>query len=243
MSQETSFARTVAQAHAQADAVLLPPPETGPDACRGSTDVIEGDHRVVAQRAQGLTKGLASDRERATALFDAVRDEVAYDFAPRLQTRADWRASTTLERGSGFCQQKAVLLAALARAVDIPAAIGFQRIVDHKLIDTRYEHLLPGGLITFHGFNWLWLDGAWHAADATLDAGLCARRGYRLTELWPQESARLPLTDLAGEPHFDIQLEIGPFADLPESLSTLISKLHAGWDALREVARRTGATM
>lgn len=243
MSPEMSFARTVEQAHAQADAVPLPPPVTGPDACRGSTDVIERDHPAVVERARALTTGLASDRERAAALFEAVRDEVAYDFAPRLQTRADWAASATLERGSGFCQQKAVLLAALARAVDIPAAIGFQRIVDHKLIDTRYEHLLPGGLITFHGFNWLWLDGAWHPADVTLDAGLCERRGYRLTALWPRERARLPLTDLAGQPHFDIQLELGPFADLPESLSTLISKLHAGWDALREVARRTGATM
>lgn len=238
-----TFARTVEAAHAQADAVPLPPPEAGPERCLGATDVIERDHPAVVERARALTAGLTSDHDRAAALFDGVRDAIEYDFAPSLRSRADWAASATLERGGGFCQQKAVLFAALARAADLPAAIGFQRIIDHKLIDTRYEHLIPGGLITFHGFNWLWIDGAWRPADATLDAGLCARRGYRRTSMWPEAAARLPLTDRAGRPHFDIVLELGPYADLPDSLSALITQMHAGWDALRDVARRTGATM
>ena len=57
-------------------------------------------------------------------LFDHVRDEVAYEMAPRFdEGRDEWKASATLERGYGFCQQKAVALAALLRARGIPAGI------------------------------------------------------------------------------------------------------------------------
>ena len=228
---------------ALADSVPLPPALTGPEGCEGPTDVIESAHPAIVERALSLTAGVSNGIDRAAALFHWVRDAVAYDFTPDIRGRSDWSAVATLARGRGFCQQKALLLAALARAVGIPSAISFQRIVDHKLKDTRFEALLPGGLITFHGFTQLWLDGAWRAADATLDAALCARRGYELTELWPQERGRLPLLDLAGQPHFDILLEVGPFADMPASITTLAVSMHASWSGLRDLAIRTGATM
>lgn len=237
------MAETFHSSIALADSVVLPPVVDGPGGCTGPTDVIESEHPAVVARAQELVRGLTGERERAEALFLWVRDAIAYDFTPDLRTRADWAASGTLARGRGFCQQKAVLLAALARAAGIPSAITFQRIVDHKLKDTRFEAMLPGGLITFHGLDFLWVDGAWRPADATLDAGLCARRGYRLTELWPGDAARLPLLDLAGEPHFDILLESGPFADQPESITTLAAAMHESWAGLKDLARRTGATM
>ena len=39
--------------------------------------------------------------------------------------------SATLARGYGFCVNKAVLLAALARAVGIPARLGFADVRNH----------------------------------------------------------------------------------------------------------------
>lgn len=226
-----------------ADSVELPEPVLGPEGCLGPTDVIDSEAGEIRAQAAALVAGIEGDRERAEALFRWVRDAIAYDFTPDLRSRADWAASGTLSRGRGFCQQKAMLLAALARAAGIPSALGFQRIVDHKLKDTRFEALLPGGVITFHGFNFLWVEGAWCAADATLDAGLCGRRGYALTELWPGDRARLPLRDLAGAPHFDIVREMGPFADMPATITTLAVSMHESWSGLKELARRTGATM
>ena len=63
-------------------------------------------------------------------LFEYVRDEVAYEMAPRFdEGRDEWKASATLERGYGFCQQKAVALAALLRARGIPAGIVVQDLL------------------------------------------------------------------------------------------------------------------
>jgi transglutaminase-like putative cysteine protease len=221
----------------------LPAPGAEPTACLEPTDIIESTHPTIVETATRLTHGLDTPFARAAAVFAFVRDAVRYNFTPDLLSRADWRASETLARGDGFCQQKAVLLAALARAVGVPSAIGFQHLRDYKLLDTRYEGVLPDGLIPFHGLTYLWLDGGWRVADATLDAELCTHRRYRLVELLPDTDARLPTTDLDGEPHFDILAEFGPFPDLPESVSAFMVSLRPAWLALREVARRTGATM
>ena len=226
-----------------ADRVVLPAPVAGPDECREATDVIESDHEAIRAKAAELTSGLETDLERAKALFAFVRDAIAYDFTPDLRERADWSASRTLARGYGFCQQKAVLFAALSRAAAIPSAISFQRIVDHKLLDTRFEKLLPGGVITFHGLSFLWIGGRWRPADATLDAGLCGRRHYRLTELDPEGLGRLPATDLEGAPHFDILKEMGPFSDMPRGITDLATSMPEAWSGLRELAKRLGATM
>lgn len=172
------------------------------------------------------------------ALFYAVRDELRYDLAPRLEARGDWAASATIERRSGFCQQKAVVLASLLRGVGVPAAIDFQHLRDHKLLDPRFEKTLPGGIIAFHGRVQAHLGGRWRILDPTLDRRLCEARGYRLTE--PFEA--LPATDLAGASHFDELGRAGPFADLPRVVSEVALSLGGLWAELTR-ARERGASM
>jgi len=214
-----------------------------PAACLGPTDVIESEQPAIRDLAQRLTAGLDSPPDKARALFDYVRDEIVYNFAPLLATRSDWRASATLARGDGFCQQKALLLAALARAVGIPSQIGFQHLKDYKLLETRYVSVLPDGVIPFHGLNALYLNGRWIWADATLDAGLSERRGYRLVEFRADEDMLLPATDLAGRPHFDFLAEFGPYPDLPVALSDAFASLHTLWREWHAFVTRTGVTM
>ena len=223
--------------------VALPSPGAEPAGCLEPTAVIDSTHPAVVEMAGRLTHGLHTPSERAEAVFNFVRDAVRYNFTPDLLSREDWLASATLARGDGFCQQKAVLLAALARAAGIPSAIGFQHLRDHKLLDSRYEIALPDGIIPYHGLTHLWLDGAWRIADATLDAELCTRRRYQLVELVCGADARLPATDLDGKPHFDILTEWGPFPNLPESVSAFMVSLRPAWLAMKEIVRRTGATM
>lgn len=213
---------------------MLPDVEQGPDRCRSATDVIDSGHPAIAEKARALGT--------VAKLFAFVRDEIRYDFTPRLDARDSWRASTTLQRGKGFCQQKAVLFAALCRAAGTPAAICFQHIRDHKLLDTRFAAVLPNGIIAFHGLAAIWRDEKWVRVDPSLDSGLCKIRGYRRVELGAGESL-LPATDLVGHPHFDFLAALGPFADLPVAVTDLGVKIRPTWDALREVARKTGATM
>jgi hypothetical protein len=225
--------------------ISLPAEGADPARCLGPAFAVDSDHPALVARAREITRHATTDWERASALFAHVRDTIAYDFTPDLRSPDDWRASNTLARGTGFCQQKAVLLTALGRAAGIPSATGLQHILDHKLLDTRYEAWLPAGIIQFHGHSCFFLDGAWRIADATLDSALSVRREYRLVELsqTAPDAARLPRTDLAGAPHFDFLAEFGPFPEIPGPVVDLLVSLRPRWQALMQLARKTGATM
>ena len=225
--------------------IALPAEGADPARCLAASGAIDSDHPALVARAREITRGVTNEWERAAALLEHVRDAIAYDFTPDLRSPDDWRASQTLARGNGFCQQKAVLLTALGRAAGIPSATGLQHILDHKLLDTRYERWLPGGIIHFHGHSFFFLEGAWRIADATLDEALSTRKQYRLVSFSRSapEAARLPRTDLAGAPHFDFLADFGPFPGIPVAVVDLLVSLRPRWQALMEVARKTGATM
>ncbi len=210
-----------------------PPTVSDPATCLGPTDVIESTAPQVIALATRLTGDLSDPFLKARACFDHVRDEVAYNLTPLLPSRDCWQATATLDRGKGFCEQKAVVLTALLRASGVPAAMAFQHICDHQLLGTRFEKALPGGVIICHGLVRIHLDGAWWDADPTLDTRLCEHRGYRVTRLRRGQHARLPATTTSGEKHFDILAEFGPFQDLPHTVTDLAVGLMPMWEHLQ----------
>src|SRR5262249_16134041 len=142
---------------------------------------IDSDSKEVGATASKATAGCRSAREKATRLFDFVRDEIRYNFAPNVRGRGDFKASHTLPLANGFCMQNAALYAALCRASGIPARIGFQNIRDYK-ITGRFQELMGSNELWGHGMNAVYLDGRWLAVDCTLDRGLVERKNYRLVE-------------------------------------------------------------
>ncbi len=219
-----------------------PPTDISIATCLQATDVIDADHPTVRTTAVAITKGTIDPVAKAKKLFYFVRDEIIYNFAPRLRSRDDWKASATLARGNGFCQQKAVLLAALARAVGIPSQLALQHLRDEKLLGTRYEPYMPGGILPYHGLTVLYLNGHWLWEDATLDAALCNRQGYRPVVFSATEDALLPSTDLSGQPHFHFLAQFGPYPDLPIALSDAFIN-EEGWEAWEKLVQRTHITM
>ena len=110
--------------------------------------------------------------------------------------------------------QKAAIYAALCRAAGIPARIGFQHLVDYKIVGPFFD-MLGSNELRNHGMNAIYLDGRWLAVDATLDRALCERKNYRLVEFNGRHDALLPKTDRAGKPHFTIRQQKGFYNDTP----------------------------
>jgi transglutaminase-like putative cysteine protease len=175
---------------------------------------VDSDAPAVRNITAKLTARCRDARERARRLFDFVRDEIRYNFAPDVHQRRDFKASHTLELGNGFCMQKAALYAALCRASGIPARIGFQDLVDYK-ITGQFRELMGTNELSGHGMNAVYLDGRWLAVDCTLDRGLVERKNYRLVEFDGLHDALLPKTDRAGKPHFEILKQRGFYNDTP----------------------------
>src|SRR5699024_11463763 len=87
-----------------------------------SSDVCSSDlDPVIIDKAEEITEGLDSDREKAKAIYEYVAKNIDYDvekfdndvFNP------DDNAIDTLESGKGICQDYTFLTTALLRSVDI----------------------------------------------------------------------------------------------------------------------------
>jgi hypothetical protein len=141
-----------------------------------STEIIDSDNGRIRETARRLTTGLTEEGPRAQALFYFVRDEIHYNVYMLSTFREDFKASVTLERGKGYCVQKAVLLAALARAAGIPSRLAFARIVNHKM---PAELKAQTGIKEFpsHGYTQLFVKGRWMSVTPAFDRALCERIG------------------------------------------------------------------
>jgi transglutaminase-like putative cysteine protease len=110
--------------------------------------------------------------------------------------------------------QKAVLLAALARAAGIPSRLGFADVRNHKTPDWLRE-IMGTDLFVFHGYVELYLDGGWVKATPAFDAQSSRRAGALVVELDGTNDAMLHPVDPEGHPYIEYVQNRGWFADLP----------------------------
>ncbi|MFC2122671.1 transglutaminase family protein [Bacteroidota bacterium] len=178
------------------------------------TPVIDCDDESVKQKAAQLTQGNKNAVEKAINLFRFVRDEIRYNFWNLSDFLEDYRASATMARGEGFCIQKAIVLAALARAAGIPARLQFA-VIRNPLASDKIKELLGGDLFVSHGYNELYLEGKWLKVAPTYDRQLCEGKRFVLVEFDGVNHAVLPSCSLDGEPHIEYVLDRGHYDDLP----------------------------
>lgn len=179
------------------------------------TKVIDCDARTVKEKCRSITEGLQSDRERAIALFYFVRDEIRHNpYAPTLALE-EFKASATLDRGNGFCQHKAVLLVALARAAGIPARLGFVDVRDHLLSD-KFRAMIGGdNLLIQHGYAELRLGGKWVHVSPAYDLKTCQKAGFVPVEFDGVNDAKDSAYNREGKPHIEHVKDHGHFDDFP----------------------------
>ena len=169
---------------------------------------------AVRYRADEVAAGAASDEERAARLFYAVRDGIRYDPYSVTSDPGGYRASTVLAQRAAYCIPKAVALTALARAVRIPARLGFADVRNH-LASEKLLARLGTDLFVFHGFTEFWLAGRWVKATPAFNIELCERFGVRPLEFDGRSDALFHEYSADGRRHMEYVAERGSFADLP----------------------------
>ena len=110
-----------------------------------------GASNSVSGLAKSLTNGLTTETQKATALFNYVRDKIAYQFYYDTQKGADG----TLSSKSGNCCDKSQLLVAMAKSVGLTS-----RFVHGKCT-------FSSGLYTGHVWVQIKINGKWVNADTT----------------------------------------------------------------------------
>jgi transglutaminase-like putative cysteine protease len=123
-----------------------------------SDAIIDWQTPAVRQKALELTASLADDVTKARCLYEWVRDSISHSDDADLDI-VTCTASEVLQHGTGICFAKSHLLAALLRAVNIPAGFCYQVLRRDPPVDDE---------TVLHGFNALYLAslGKWMRVDA-----------------------------------------------------------------------------
>jgi transglutaminase-like putative cysteine protease len=201
------------------------------------TALIDSDHPAVAAFAQRHALG-ADARERAVALYYAVRDRFRYD-PYRVDLSPDgMRASTVLAQGFGWCVPKAALLAAACRASGIASRLGYADVRNH-LSTERMRATMRTDVFIWHGYTEIWLGGAWRKATPAFNIELCERFGLLPLEFDGRADSIYHAFDRAGNRHMEYVHQRGSFDDMP--LGAIVADfrktypaLTARWSALHD---------
>ncbi len=112
-----------------------------------SDTIVDWQTPTVRQKALELTRSLSDEVAKARCLYEWVRDAIPHTNDAGLDI-VTCTASEVLQHGTGICFAKSHLLAALLRAVNIPAGFCYQVLRINPPVDN--EPVL-------HGFNALYL--------------------------------------------------------------------------------------
>src|SRR5438270_4089924 len=186
---------------------------------------VDSTHPAVIGFARLHAHG-ANDRERAVALYYAVRDTIRYNPFQNFMTDATYRASACLERNVGWCVSKAALLAATARAAGIPARVGFADVKNH-LTTPELTAKMGTDLFVYHGYAELQLDGKWVKATPAFNLALCTRFRVKPLEFDGREDSIFHPFDEDDRRHMEYVRWRGEFADVPaEDIKRVFSETY-----------------
>ncbi len=185
-----------------------------PDASSlSATAMVNFNHPRIQAFVAEHGKG-GDERERAVALYYAVRDSFKYDPYRIDLTEHGMSASKVLKQGAGWCVTKATLLTAACRALGIPSRLGFADVRNH-LSTQRMRELMQTDVFIWHGYSEIWLNGAWRKATPAFNLGLCDKFGLLPLDFDGVNDSVYHAFDRVGQRHMEYLNYHGSFADVP----------------------------
>ncbi len=122
-----------------------------------------------------------NSKEIAVWLYNRIRDGFIYDPYHLDLKSESLKASFIYTKNRAWCVEKSILLAALARKINIPSKLGFAIVTNHIGVD-RLTTYLKRPEIVFHGFVSLYIEGKWVKCTPAFDQRIC-----RISQVTPLE--------------------------------------------------------
>jgi transglutaminase-like putative cysteine protease len=184
------------------------------DQFRAAGAFIDSDSPEVGAFAKRSVAGASDDLDAVLSLYTAIRDEIIYDPYVDLADPINYRASSVLAAGRGFCIGKAALLAAAARSIGIPARVGYADVRNH-LTSPRLYQLIGTDIFVWHSYADIFVAGEWVKATPAFARALCDRVGIKTLEFDGRTDSLFHPFDRAGRRHMEYLKDRGTFSDVP----------------------------
>ncbi|MEZ5344394.1 MAG: transglutaminase family protein [Pyrinomonadaceae bacterium] len=204
------------------------------------TEFMDFETSEVRNFAVRNVAGAKDDREKAVKLYYAVRDGFHYNPNILDLRREGLRASDLVNRKRGYCVEKAVLLAAAARAVGVPSRLSFYIVRNHIATD-KLEKMLEKNYLVFHGAAEMYIGGNWLKTTPAFNKNLCDYLNVEPLEFDGTADSVFQEFDKKGNVFMEYLHEYGAFADLPYEL--YLSELMKHYPHIFENERYTKGDM
>ncbi|HRH45261.1 MAG TPA: transglutaminase-like domain-containing protein [Pyrinomonadaceae bacterium] len=181
------------------------------------TEFLDFDKQTVKDFAEQNTIEAKNDTEKAVRLYYAVRDGFQYNPYLLDLRREGLKASNLLTRNHGYCVEKAVLLAASARAVGVPSRLSFYIVRNHIATD-KLEQKLKKNYLVFHGAAEVFLERNWLKTTPAFNKSLCQYLGVAPLEFDGTKDSIFQEFDHQGNVFMTYLHDYGAFSDLPYDL-------------------------
>jgi transglutaminase-like putative cysteine protease len=178
-----------------------------------ATTFIDSNNPAIVAFAHNALGDAETVKDKALALYGAVRDQIQYDPYIDFLNPAEFRASDVLRAGRGFCVGKSALLAAAARAAGIPARPGYADVRNHLTSKRLKEQV--GDTFYWHSYTELKIDGKWVKCTPAFDKVLCARARIKPLDFDGVNDSLFHPFDQAGRRHMEYLQDRGAYADVP----------------------------
>ena len=175
---------------------------------------IDSGSAEVVRFAHTTTSHVSGERDKVLALYGAIRDDILYDPYVDMADARNFRASDVLAAGRGFCIGKAALLAASARAIGIPARVGYADVRNHLTSERLYEQIKTD-IFVWHSYADLYVAGAWVKSTPAFNLTLCERLGLKPLDFDGRTDSLFHPFDRAGRRHMEYLRDRGTFEDVP----------------------------
>ena len=139
------------------------------------TKFLNSDHESIKEFVNDISS-LPTKKEQAIAIYYKVRDHFLYD-PYHLDLRPEaLLASDILKKSRAWCVEKAIVMAACLRALNIPSRLGYGIVVNHIGVEKLTTYLKRKEIV-FHGYVEVYLDGKWVKATPAFDKKVCRLSG------------------------------------------------------------------
>ena len=178
------------------------------------TPIINSDHPRVTALAREIAGDAATVEQKATRLFEYVRDQIRYDpFSPFFLPE-HYMPTFVLDRKAGYCVSKSSLLVGLCRAAQIPARLLLADIKIHRF-SGRLSEMMGTNLFTYHGYVDMFVSGRWLKVTPSFERPLSEKLGLKIVPFDGTQDAIFDKYDLDGKLHVEYLVHHGEYADVP----------------------------
>lgn len=192
-------------------------------------EFIDSDSAGVKSFVRNIAGNSDNPTEKAVKLYYAVRDGFNYNPYDVDLSKEAMKASSLLRRNSGYCVEKACLLAACARACGIPSRLAFAKVKNH-IGTEKLEKVLKTDVLVFHGYTELYIEGKWVKATPAFNKTLCEKLNVEPLEFDGMNDSIFQPYNKEGSKFMEYLYDYGHFPDVPRDL--FISELKKNYPHL-----------